>query len=380
MKDRALNPFIIKGYVAKDLFCNRKREVDELLQNIRNGVDTTLISVRRMGKTGLIMRTFNELEQESESVTAIYVDIYSTRCLSDFVKLLAEAILKKFPEKSPIGKRFLLLLKALRPLITYDSITGDPQVSITYQTTAEKEYTLKGLLDFLEQQEVSVIIALDEFQQIMEYPENNVEALLRTYIQQMKNVSFIFCGSKRAMMIEMFGNAKRPFYASTRYLYLDKIEEEPYRDFIKRLFNEKEVDIDEDAVSYILEWTERYTFYTQSLCHTLFDQGEEHITVDSVKRACVSVLNQNEPIFLQYREFLTPAQWNFLIAVAKEHSVTQITSQRFISAYHIGTPANARRLLNALIDKELILSLPDKRQTSYKVYDLFFSRWLEREY
>lgn len=88
----------------------------------------------------------------------------------------------------------------------------------------------------------------------------------------------------------------------------------------------------------------------------------------------------NEPIFLQYREFLTPAQWNFLIAVAKEHSVAQITSQRFISAYHIGTPANARRLLNALIDKELILSLPDKRQTFYKVYDLFFSRWLEREY
>ncbi|MCD8182514.1 MAG: hypothetical protein LUE99_04795 [Bacteroides sp.] len=221
---------------------------------------------------------------------------------------------------------------------------------------------------------------MDEFQQITEYPEKNIEALLRTYIQQMKNVSFIFCGSKRALMIEMFGNAKRPFYSSTHKIYLDKIASEPYRVFIKRLFNERAVEIDEEAITYILDWTERYTFYTQSLCHAMFDQGQKHISVESAKQACLSVLDQNEPVFLQYREFLTPAQWNFLIAVANERSVEQITSQRFISAYKIGTPANARRILNALIDKELILAVPDKRQTAYKVYDLFFSRWLEREY
>lgn len=340
----------------------------------------TLISIRRMGKTGLIMRTFTELEETLSDRIAIYVDIYSSRCLSDFVKLLAEAILKKFPEKTPIGKQFLELLKSLRPLITYDAITGEPQVSITYQTAVEKEYTLKGLLDFLEKQACRIVVALDEFQQITEYPENNIEALLRTYIQQMKNVSFIFCGSKRALMIEMFGNAKRPFYASTHKMYLDKIASEPYRDFIKRLFNERAVGIDEEAITYILDWTERYTFYTQSLCHAVFDQGQKHVTVESVKQACLSVLDQNEPVFLQYREFLTPAQWNFLIAVAKERSVAQITSQRFISTYRIGTPANARRILNALIDKELILAVPDKQQTAYTVYDLFFSRWLEREY
>ena len=380
MEDRILNPFIIKGYSAKDLFCDREKELEELLQNIYNGVDMTLISIRRMGKTGLIMRTFTELEETLSDRIAIYVDIYSSRCLSDFVKLLAEAILKKFPEKTPIGKQFLELLKSLRPLITYDAITGEPQVSITYQTAVEKEYTLKGLLDFLEKQACRIVVALDEFQQITEYPENNIEALLRTYIQQMKNVSFIFCGSKRALMMEMFGNAKRPFYASTHKMYLDKIASEPYRDFIKRLFNERAVGIDEEAITYILDWTERYTFYTQSLCHAVFDQGQKHVTVESVKQACLSVLDQNEPVFLQYREFLTPAQWNFLIAVAKERSVAQITSQRFISTYRIGTPANARRILNALIDKELILAVPDKQQTAYTVYDLFFSRWLEREY
>lgn len=380
MNNRLLNPFVIKGFVTKELFCDREAELNELLQNIRGGVNTTLVSVRRMGKTGLIMRAFDELKVVFPEIMTIYVDIYASRDLSDFVKLLSETILKKFPEKTSAGKQFLNLLKTLRPLISYDSITGDPQVTITYQTAAEKEYTLKGLLDFLEKQNYPVVIAIDEFQQITEYPEQNVEALLRTYIQQMNNVTFIFCGSKRAMMIDIFSNVKRPFYSSTHYLYLDKIAENAYCHFIKRHFNEAGIEIAEDAISFILQWTERYTFYTQSLCHALFARGDKRISVDNVKLACASLLSTNEPIYLQYREFLTFAQWNFLIAIAKERNVIQITSQHFISTYRIGTPANARRILKSLMDKELILSVPDKRQTSYQVYDVFFSRWLEKEY
>lgn len=380
MMDKIINPFVIKGFVAKELFCDREKELSELMLNIRSGVDTTLIAIRRMGKTGLIMRTFSELEQTASGITTIYVDIYSSRNLSDFVKLLAEAILKKFPEKTLVGQMFLELLKTLRPLISYDSMTGEPQVTITYQTPAEKEYTLQGLLAFLEKQASRVVVAIDEFQQITEYPEQNVEALLRTYIQQMKNVTFIFCGSKRTLMIDMFGNVKRPFYSSTRYLHLDRIAENEYAAFIQRLFTEYGMTVEKEAIDFILFWTECYTFYTQSLCHLLFSQGNKNISIEVVKQACLALLNQNEPVFLQYREFLTSAQWNFLIAVAKERTVTQITSQRFISAYHIGTPANARRIMKSLIDKELILSVPDKRQTSYRVYDVFFSRWLEREY
>jgi hypothetical protein len=259
-------------------------------------------------------------------------------------------------------------------------MTGDPQISITYQTPTEKEYTLRSLLDFLETQKLPVILAIDEFQQVAEYPEQNTEALLRTYIQQMKNVTFIFCGSKRSLMIDMFSNVKRPFYASTRYMYLDKIDEAKYSDFIRSMFGIHHISIDDEAIAYILSWTTCYTFYTQSLCHQLFARGEQPIDIAMVKQVCADILEQNTPIYLQYRDFLTQAQWNFLIAVAKEQQIAQITSQRFISSYHIGTPANARRLLNALIDKELILKLSDKQQVSYQIYDVFFARWLEKVY
>ena len=93
-----------------------------------------------------------------------------------------------------------------------------------------------------------------------------------------------------------------------------------------------------------------------------------------------NILKENESFFFQYRQLLTPAQWNFMIAIAKENEVSQITAQKFISKYNIGTPANARRILKSLIEKELILANMTKEKVVYQIYDVFLSRWLEMKY
>ena len=377
--EKIINPFLIKGYAGKELFCDREQELDILYKNVCNGVDTTLISPRRIGKTGLILRFFDYLKEKAWG-ECVYVDIYASRNLEDLVRLLAEAILLKFPEKTNIGKRFMTFLKGLRPLIGYDALTGEPQVQIVYQMAQEKENTLKGVLDFLDSQNVNIVLAIDEFQQITEYPEQNMEALLRTYIQQLKNIRFIFSGSQRAMMLEIFSNANRPFFASTQYLSIEKIQQDVYATFITDLFERYGKQIDPNCVAEILNWSRRHTFYTQSLCNRIFAMGTSHVTTEQVKWACSDLLERNEPVFLQYRQLLTPIQWNFLIAIAKEHEVKQISAQHFISKYGIGSPANARRLAKAMIEKELVLETVDKTGVTYQVYDVFFSRWLEREY
>ena len=112
----------------------------------------------------------------------------------------------------------------------------------------------------------------------------------------------------------------------------------------------------------------------------LYYMAASQITIDTVKLACVELLKRNEPVFYQYRQLLTTAQWNFLIAIAKEGEVKQLTAQKFISQYEIGTPSNARRISKSLIEKELLLELPHKKEISYRVYDVFLSRWLESEY
>ena len=222
------NPFIIKSYESKDLFCDREKELQLMLRNCVNQSDMTLISQRRMGKTGLILRLFDELKTTSPDIHTIYLDIFASRNIDDFIKLLAEATMKSFPVKTSIGERLMKFIKSLRPQLSFDNITGEPQLQIAYQTAHEKEYTLRGLFDFLDSQEAPIVIAIDEFQQIRDYPEQNMEALLRTYIQQMHNLTFIFCGSKKHLMADIFTNEKKPFYASTSFVSLSKIDEAPY--------------------------------------------------------------------------------------------------------------------------------------------------------
>jgi len=373
------NPFLLKGYQSKEFFCDRQKEVDQLYANVTNGIDTTLISARKMGKTGLILRFFDHLKEQGDT-KYLYVDIFSSRNLSEFIKLLAEAILFAFPEPTPIGKQFMDFIKGFRPMIGYDPLTGQPQIQISYHSAQEKEYTLQGLFGFLENQGERIVVAIDEFQQISEYPEKNTEELLRTYTQNLSNIRFIFCGSRKAMMIHLFSNVKRPFYASTQYLSLEKIDPEVYSLFIRDKFSEAGIGITDDSLTMVLSWSLLHTYYTQSLCNMLYYMVDNQITIDTVKRACVEILKRNEPVFYQYRQLLTSAQWNFLIAIAKEGEVKQLTAQKFIAKYEIGTPANARRISRSLVEKELLLELSNKKETTYRVYDVFLSRWLESEY
>lgn len=372
------NPFIIKGYKSRDLFCDRETELELMLRNCVNHSDMTLISQRRMGKTGLIMRLFDEIQETCEELRTIYIDIFASRSIDDFIKLFAEAAMKSFKPRTKIGDQLMTFIKSMRPQLSFDNITGEPQLQIAYQSVHEKEYTLRGLFDFLDQQGVYIVIAIDEFQQIREYPEKNLEALLRTYIQQTKNLTFIFCGSKKHLMADIFANAKKPFYSSTKFVSLGKISTESYSAFIKRLFVESGRTIEEEAIAYILDWTRHHTYYTQQLCHTIFAEGSRHVDLEAVRKACVQLMQEGEAVYLQYRQMLTRKQWDFLVALAKEGSVEKITSAEFLGKYQIGSASSAARLVEALCEKGLINDEVTVEKTVYSVSDVFLSRWMER--
>ena len=372
------NPFVIKSYVSKELFCDREEELQLMLRNCINSSDMTLISQRRMGKTGLILRLFDELRDVRPEIHTIYLDIFASRNIDDFIKLMAEATMKSFPSKTTIGEQLLTFIKSLRPQLSFDNITGEPQLQIAYQTVHEKEYTLKGLVDFIDSQNEHIVLAIDEFQQIRDYPEQNMEALLRTYIQQTRNLTFIFCGSKKHLMADIFANEKKPFYSSTTFVSLDKISEESYSAFIRHLFNSRQRCITDEALKFILDWTKRHTYYTQQLCHTIYANGNQTVTIEEVKKACEQLMKQGEAVYLQYRQMLTEKQWNYLIAVAKEGSVQQITASAFLKKHKIGSPSVSRRLAEALCAKGLLNDEIAISGTTYALSDVFLSHWMER--
>ena len=376
--DNNINPFLTNGYVSEKYFCDREYELEILKKHVTNGINTTLISARRLGKSAIIHRLFDDLERENQA--CIYADIFTCSHLKEFTETLALSIFNKFPQKRGIGQRFFDFLKNLRPVITYDALNGLPEIRFEFEKPKEYEYTLRSLLQFLDSQQMRVVLAIDEFQQITGFPEKNIEALLRTIIQTLKNTQFIFSGSKKHMMLEMFANADRPFFASTQILGLVEIPVDKYKAFIREKFGERKRNIDDDAIDFILSWTLSHTYYTQIICNAVFAGGKKNIDMETVKRVCDEQLNMQQVTYMQYRSLLSPIQWQLLMGIAKEGVVTEPQAHGFLRKYKIGAPSSAQKALKALLDKEMIFSMETMEKTAYRVNNVFLMRWLQRTF
>ncbi|WP_221657119.1 AAA family ATPase [Bacteroides salyersiae] len=376
MADNIQNPFPVVGYYGKKYFCDRETELASLSRNIRNGINTTLLSVRRLGKSALIWRLFEEFEEEKEFLH-VYSDIYATQDLKSFTETLVQSVLRQIPEHKPIGRKFFELLKGFHPVISYDSLTGQPEVSFEFTQPQGCERTLQSVFQFLERQKQPVLIAIDEFQQVACYPETNAEAILRTIIQQLTNVYFIFSGSNKHMMLEIFGSAKRPFFSSTQMLRLSAISNDKYEAFIRMQFEIYNRCITIDAIRFVLEWTRSHTYYTQVVCNRLFSTQLKKVTIEEVRKVCSELLIDQQTIYIQYRNLLSPVQWYLLIGIAKEEKVYQPQASAFLKQYKIGSSAGSKRALDALLAKEMIYSDENEKGTYYQVYNVFLLRWLQ---
>ena len=373
-----MNPFLINNYLSPEYFCDRENETEILINNINNQTNTSFFAQRRIGKTGLIHHVFFQLK--NKEVACIYMDIYATQNLKDLSNQLANSIYKLFPENKAIGKRFWEAIKLLRPVISINEITGNPELSLDITQNQQFERTIVQLLEFLDQQNIKIVLAIDEFQQILSYPEKNVEALLRTVIQQLKNVNFIFCGSNQKMMHQIFNNAKRPFYASTKSINLQKIKSEFYATFIKKHFESNRFVISDEAILVILNLSSNHTFFTQQLCHELYAFEEKNIQKELVNQVLNQILNENEGVYYQYRSLLTLSQWKILKAIAIEEKVERPYAQKFVNEHQLGTAANVRRGIKSLLDKEVIFYHAAVNQPYYEVQDKFLMRWLQYKF
>lgn len=369
------NPFIINTYQGKEYFCDREHNIESLINNIKNELNTTLISIRRIGKTGLIKHLFQHLE-ENFGYHCLFIDLFASQNLNDFTNQLANEISKKFPNKASIGKRFLNNIKQLRPLIQFDALTGEPSISFDALKQNEIPKTIQQLLLFLEQQNIPIIIAFDEFQQINEYPEKNTEALLRTIIQEVKNIRFIFSGSKKHILTEIFGNSKRPFYASTQVEYLDFIPTDKYQAFIKHHFQKNNRTIQDEDIDFILDWTNKHTYFVQMVCNRLYATGKRKIKHNDIVEVCYKILKDQEVFFYQYRNLLSPQQWNVLKAISKEEKVYQITGKEFLTKYKFSNASAVKRCVASLLEKEMIYQETDKNGTFLRTYDVFLQKWM----
>ncbi len=224
---------------------------------------------------------------------------------------------------------------------------------------------------------MQIVFGIDEFQQILSYPEKNTEALLRTQMQDLRQTTFIYCGSNQKMMHQLFNSAKRPFFASCTNIHLDFIEKKKYEIFIKKLFKKHQRGISKEALEFICNWTSLHTFYTQYFCNTLFARHRQKVDLDEVHITALEILKLGETTFYQYRNLLTSGQWNLLKAIAKKERLYHPHAIEFISEHKLGTPSKVSRGLDALLTKDMIYYNTAIEKPYYEVYNKFLMRWLQ---
>lgn len=367
------NPFLISGYESPAYFCDREKETEKLLGTLRNGRNITLTSPRRLGKTGLIKHVFHLLRQQDPKTVAIYIDLYPTESLYDFTQAFSSAVLGQL-DSSPVKvlKKIASLFKGLRPSLTVDQVTGQPKVGLDIAAGSEAS-TLEQVFSYLKQTGKTCYIAFDEFQQIARYPEKNVEALFRSYIQDLHNVHFIFSGSQAHMLGEMFLSPKRPFYQSTSEITIGTIDEDAYFDFAAAFFKDQGRILRKEVFHQVYDLYEGYTWYIQMVLNRLYAKAGRPLDEELVQESIRDILRENEFYYQHLLQVYPKGQVKLVKAIAKEKKVKEITAGAFISKYGLTATSSVKSSLSRMLDEEIIYRSPD----GYLVYDRFFGHWLD---
>ncbi len=369
------NPFPVSGYLSPTYFCDREEELQALRESLSGNLNVTLFSVRRMGKTGLIRHFFYK---EKKNFITLYFNIYQTENLTDFLAALTEGILQYAENQKSVAKNVWDYVRSIRPTISYDELTGAPSVSFAFSQPAQVESTLKSVLNFLENQPKKVVVAIDEFQQIGQYPEKKAEALLRTQIEGLKNVSFIFTARRKDYFFNDSGLSLRPLFASSKLLEIKSIPETQYNEFVKRKLKPFKKTISKEVLGEIMRFSRRHTFFTQMLLNRCFAAAEKEITEKIFKTTAEKILRENQAVFESYSALLTKGQRKLLEAIALEERLYAPQSKDFIKKHDLGAAASVRRALKSLEEKDLVSQSKDEKgELHYELQDVFLSRWLK---
>ena len=368
------NPFLIAGYHSPEFFCDRKAESSTILEALYNGRNITLIAPRRMGKTGLIHHVFYQLKEQKSDVVTLYMDIYSTQSLGDFVRLFANTVLGQLdsvPQKAL--NRIGQFIRSCRPVFTFAEITGTPKVTVDVSPT-EEESTLKEIFDYLGSSEKRCYIAIDEFQQIAEYPEKGVEALLRSYIQFLPNVNFIFAGSKQHVMQEMFTSSKRPFYQSTQLLTIGTVNRDEYADFAMAHFAKNNLQLPREVFDAIYDKFDGHTWYIQNLLNRLYGYNRD-VEMASITYAMEQIVAEQSYSYADLLKAYPAGHVRLLKAIAQEGCVKEVLAGNFISKHKLRAASSVSSALKKLVANELVYQTTD----GYIIYDRFMGEWLRNQ-
>jgi len=361
------NPFVYGKVVSGEDFVNRQKELEELDSVIKSGKSVILYSPRGTGKTSLIHEFFSRLPKDYKG---IIIDMFGTSTRDELAKELVRNItMSVYGTLDKIRKSIGEFLRKLRFEIV---LTPEGEIRFELSRTPSDE-DLAMILDLPErigrEKRMTVVVAFDEFQEVGKLDGEELEKLMRSRFQHHQNAVYIFTGSRRHMIHQIFEEEQRAFYRFGRPMELGPIPREEFSEYIKEKFEKSGGRISDAAVERILDITEGHPSFTQQLCYELWFISKNVEDEALVEEAVETIIIHEERHYLKIWENLTRLQRRLLMGLAREEVGPY--SQQFISKYGLGSPANVRRGLE-LLEKRGIVE-------EGKISDIFFREWLRRK-
>lgn len=369
------NPFIYGQEVYGEIFCNRKNEIKELISDIRSGQNVIIYSPRRYGKTSLIKEVLRRAEKEG--IIGIYVDLYPVIREEDFVSIYAGAISKTL--SGPIEKtinKLKSIFKSLRPKIVINS-RGETEIGVDLIKDSDImiEDVASAVKRYSDKYKKQIAVVFDEFQQIGVFGSDRIEKKLRSIVQTHgRKISYIFLGSKKHLLYDMFSNPNRPFYKIGRHFPLGKISANELSAFIVDRFQSTGIKISGDNALKIAKTAECQPYYVQHLSSSVWKLTvQKQVDGAAIENALDLTLAEEKSAYSNIWDELRLNQKKVLKMLAEAGQESKLYSLENLQKYNL-TASTVQKTIKSLLLKEII----DKPNGTYDINDVFFKQWLIR--
>jgi len=371
------NPFTYGGVVSGSSFCDRRQELRDLTRAMENGGALFVYAERRMGKTSLLRRALGQLDPKE--FAGAYVDLWPTDDEATFAQATARALAQTLASSADrLLEQARRFFAHLAPAVTLDD-QGRPQVTFgagraPSQTDLQEVLEAPGKMAARAGRRM--VVVLDEFQQILQYPGDRAERILRSAVQGQPEVAFIFSGSRKHLLQGMFLDESRPLYRSGGHYPLGPIPEDEWVSFIGQRFRRDGRQIEPELTRSVCRLTEGHPFYTQHLCHALWELSTAARPADEavLEAAVATLLDRESHAYAVLWDSLTANQQRLLNGLALETKSPAVYSTGFVSRCGLGSPSNVQRAVRALLERDVI----DRDEGSYTITDRFLRLWIQR--
>ncbi len=371
-------PFVFGKIAENEDFTDRTEELQHVISDWHGLVNTIIISPRRWGKTSLVNKALQEIAKEKDFLT-VHIDMFNCRTeeqfYNNYAKTILEATSSKVEEMLASVKKYL---SSFGPRISMGDSVNQFEISLGLEHKRD-DFSIDEILDLpqriAEEKKKKVIVCIDEFQNVGQYEQSLAfQKQLRAHWQKHSLVSYCLYGSKRHMLLDIFGNYEMPFYKFGDILFLQKIQENEWIPYIKTKFEKGGKTISEDAVLYLVRKVDCHPFYVQQLAQATWLRTNKKCDISQIDEAHESIVRQLNLLFSNLFDSLRPRQISFLYAVAD--GVKNFSSKEVLEKYDLGTSANIKNLRTALLERDLIDILPNN---TLVIQDPIFAYWLRQQ-